>query len=128
MEKRYKRIYEIQQAKRSFTISYYRRAQRMILLYDVTAEDTYDKLMICANDIGKNVESNLMICLVVNKIDLNEKKVINIEEGLKKTKEFCWSIQKLLLRVNLMSKLVLNFEVVIKKTYEEFKYILFINR
>ncbi|XP_067397534.1 ras-related protein Rab-18-B-like isoform X2 [Emydura macquarii macquarii] len=67
---------------RTLTPSYYRGAQGVILVYDVTRKDTFTKLMTWLNELETYAtRSNIVKMLVGNKIDKPDRE-INKREGL----------------------------------------------
>lgn len=69
---------------RSLTSSYYRGAQGVILVYDVTRRETFDSLK---NTWLKELEiyadlNDLVLMIVGNKIDLENERQVSYEEGL----------------------------------------------
>ncbi|XP_004515929.1 ras-related protein RABC2a-like [Cicer arietinum] len=75
---------------RTLTSSYYRGAQGIILVYDVTRRDTFTNL---SEVWSKEVElystnQNCVKMLVGNKVDRDSERVVSTEEGLALAKEF----------------------------------------
>ena len=68
-----------QEKYRSITKSYYRQAEGILLVFDLTEENSYNKLTKWLDEISDNT-SNVEIILVGNKSDLKDRK-INIEEA-----------------------------------------------
>ena len=56
-------------------------AQGIILAYDVTSRKSFDDLKIWLRDIRNNADSDAIICLAANKIDLKQKQQVSIENG-----------------------------------------------
>ena len=73
-----------QEKYRSLTKSYYKQAQGIILVFDLTNEISFSKLNKWINEINENTE-NVVIILVGNKADSNDRKVdkINAENYAK---------------------------------------------
>ena len=73
-----------QEKYRSLTKSYYRQAQGIILVFDLTNEISFSKLNKWINEINENTE-NVVIILVGNKADSSDRKVdkINAENYAK---------------------------------------------
>ncbi|KAJ3448747.1 ras and ef-hand domain-containing protein [Anaeramoeba flamelloides] len=67
---------------RTLTSSYYRGAQGIILVYDVTRRETFENLEDWINEIDMYSSSDVKIMLIGNKIDLKEEEDITKEEGL----------------------------------------------
>lgn len=69
---------------RTLTPSYYRGAQGVILVYDVTKRDTFTRLENWLNELETYCTRNdLVKMLVGNKIDKEENRVVDRNEGLK---------------------------------------------
>jgi len=68
---------------RSVTRSYYRNAAGCILLYDITSRESYNHLSAWLNDARALSTLELVIVLVGNKIDRQEKKRSNIFRSFK---------------------------------------------
>jgi len=66
---------------RSITRSYYRGAAGALLVYDITRRETFDHLTTWLEDCRKFSHGNVVIMLIGNKSDLNEKRVVSREEG-----------------------------------------------
>jgi small GTP-binding protein len=65
---------------RAITQNYYKRADGVVLIYDVTNENTFNNIQIWVNQIKENANQNVQIALVGNKID-SEKRVVTLEQG-----------------------------------------------
>ena len=61
--------------------SYYRGAHGILLIYDVTDKDSFKNLQNWLIEIEKNANKNVLKVLIGNKSDLEEKRVITINEG-----------------------------------------------
>ena len=61
--------------------SYYRGAHGILLLYDVTDKDSFKNLSNWLIEIEKNASKNVLRVLIGNKCDLEEKRVISINQG-----------------------------------------------
>eukprot|EP01119_Soliformovum_irregulare_P005071 TRINITY_DN1644_c0_g1_i1.p1 TRINITY_DN1644_c0_g1~~TRINITY_DN1644_c0_g1_i1.p1 ORF type:complete len:136 (+),score=38.41 TRINITY_DN1644_c0_g1_i1:316-723(+) len=72
---------------RSITRSYYRGTTGAILVYDITRRETFDRLSEWLEDCRKYANENIVIMLIGNKCDLQEKRQISREEGEKFAKD-----------------------------------------
>jgi len=72
-----------QESFRSITRSYYRGAQGVLLVYDVTRRESFEYLSSWLEECQENGDRNITIVLVGNKCDLTEERVISYEEGKK---------------------------------------------
>ena len=61
--------------------SYYRGAHGILLLYDVTDKDSFKNLSNWLIEIEKNASKNVLRLLIVNKSDLEDKRVITYNQG-----------------------------------------------
>ena len=63
--------------------SYYKLADGVLLVYDVTRRETFEKLKNWLNDIKNNSDKEIKIILIGNKNDLVNKRKVSVEEGKK---------------------------------------------
>lgn len=70
-----------QESFRSITRSYYRGAACALLVYDVTRKETFKHLESWLEDAIENGNPDMVIVLVGNKSDLNQKRTVSYEEG-----------------------------------------------
>ena len=75
-----------QERYRSITNAYYKGAKGSLLIYDITNKKSFENLEKWISDIKTNGDDNISIILVGNKSDLENKRVISMEEGKKKAK------------------------------------------
>lgn len=66
---------------RSITKQYFQGANGIILVYDVTWRDTFNSLKRWVQDIQMKSSENVMIIVLGNKIDQNEKREVSVQEG-----------------------------------------------
>ena len=66
----------------SIVTNYLRNANGVILVYDITKEDSFEKIKMWVDQLKDNNDTNSII-LLGNKSDLNTKRVISKEEGIK---------------------------------------------
>eukprot|EP01117_Protostelium_nocturnum_P020583 TRINITY_DN9337_c0_g1_i1.p1 TRINITY_DN9337_c0_g1~~TRINITY_DN9337_c0_g1_i1.p1 ORF type:complete len:204 (-),score=49.74 TRINITY_DN9337_c0_g1_i1:65-676(-) len=72
---------------RSITRSYYRGTSGALLVYDITRRDTFNHLAEWLEDCRKYSNANIVIMLIGNKCDLEEKRQVSKEEGEKFAKD-----------------------------------------
>ena len=72
---------------KSLIPSYLKNANCVILTYDITDKSSFNSLGKWLSDVKDNVVEGTFIILCGNKIDLNNKRVVNKEEGEKFAKE-----------------------------------------
>lgn len=77
---------------RSITASYFRKADGIILMYDVTDKRSYLNVRNWMSTIADTAAENVAVLLVGNKIDLrkneNKAKCVPTEEGLRLAREY----------------------------------------
>ena len=66
---------------RTITTSYYKGAQGIVIVYDVTDNNSFDHIKNWMDDINKHAKSDVLKILVGNKCDLVNKRVISTERG-----------------------------------------------
>lgn len=66
---------------RSITRSYYRGTTGALLVYDITRRETFDHLTEWLDDCHRYSQSNIVIMLIGNKCDLDDKRQVSREEG-----------------------------------------------
>jgi len=72
-----------QESFRSITRSYYRGAQGVLLVYDVTNRETFKHLDSWFEECTQSGDENVTLVLVGNKCDLESKREVSYEEGKK---------------------------------------------
>jgi small GTP-binding protein len=77
-----------QESFRSITRSFYRRADAVILVFDMTARHTFDHCSHWLEEIKQNSSSDVAIFLAGNQVDLIESKVENSEITQEEALEF----------------------------------------
>ncbi|KAK8803810.1 hypothetical protein WA158_001504 [Blastocystis sp. Blastoise] len=73
---------------RSVVSSYFRGAQGVVLVYDVTKKSSFDKIGSFMGDIRKNASSDIRVVLVGNKIDLMQHRMVTYDEGKELADQF----------------------------------------
>merc|ERR1711934_947193 len=66
---------------RSITRSYYRGAAGALLVYDITRRETFEHLQSWLEDCRRYSNQNIVIMLIGNKCDLENKREVSTEEG-----------------------------------------------
>lgn len=72
---------------RSVTHAYYRDAQALLLLYDVTNQSSFDNIRAWLSEIKQYAEEDVVIMLLGNKVD-KPNRVITKEQGEKLAKQY----------------------------------------
>jgi len=72
---------------RSVTHAYYRDAQALLLLYDVTNQNSFDNIRAWLGEIKQYAEEDVVIMLLGNKVD-KPNRVITKEQGEKLAKQY----------------------------------------
>ena len=73
---------------RSITRAYYRDAQALLLLYDVTNKSSYDNIRAWLAEISEYAQEDVVIMLLGNKADLTSQRVVRVEDGEQLAKEY----------------------------------------
>uniref|UniRef100_A0A3Q2D219 small monomeric GTPase n=1 Tax=Cyprinodon variegatus TaxID=28743 RepID=A0A3Q2D219_CYPVA len=73
---------------RSVTHAYYRDANALLLLYDVTNRASFDNIRAWLTEIHEYAQQNVVVMLLGNKADSTHDRVVKREEGEKLAKEF----------------------------------------
>ncbi|XP_076844799.1 ras-related protein Rab-37 isoform X3 [Brachyhypopomus gauderio] len=73
---------------RSVTHAYYRDAQALLLLYDITRKSSFDNIRAWLTEIHEYAQKDVVIMLLGNKSDMAAERVIKQEEGQKLAKEY----------------------------------------
>jgi len=73
---------------KTITTSYYKGAQAIVIVFDVTDKDSFDHLKNWMSDIDKFAKEGIMKFLVGNKVDLTDKRVISSEQGMDFAKKY----------------------------------------
>ena len=66
---------------RTLTASYYRGAQGILIVYDVTDRETFDNVRTWIVEIEKYSQAGVCKILVGNKCDMEDKRQVSREEG-----------------------------------------------
>lgn len=72
---------------RAITSAFYRSADAVLLMYDCTNKESFDRLKIWLNELDRFLHRNLDIIVLANKSDKNENKEISTELGKKFSEE-----------------------------------------
>ncbi|XP_061740238.1 ras-related protein Rab-37-like isoform X2 [Nerophis ophidion] len=73
---------------RSVTHAYYRDAQALLLLYDITSKPSFDNIRAWLNEIHDYTQKDVVIMLLGNKSDMAAERVVKTEDGEKLAKEY----------------------------------------
>ncbi|KAF0989486.1 hypothetical protein HZS_3431 [Henneguya salminicola] len=77
-----------QESFRSITRSYYRGAAGALLVYDITRRETFSHLVTWLDDVRQHASPNIVIMLIGNKCDLEDKREVKREEGEAFSREY----------------------------------------
>ena len=72
----------------AITKIFYKKSQGIILIYDVTNRKTFENVKQFISQIREEVSDNVIIYIVANKIDMEDGRIIDEEEGKKLAEEF----------------------------------------
>ena len=70
-----------QESFRSITRSYYKNSTCAFIVYDITNKKTFDNVIIWLKECRDMCYKNILICLIGNKLDLEDKREVSYEEG-----------------------------------------------
>jgi len=73
---------------RAITKNYYKSANGIILIYDVTSLVTYENVKTWISQIREEAPSNVVIFIAGNKIDMEEERKVNTEDGKRLADEY----------------------------------------
>jgi len=73
---------------RSVTHSYYRDANALLLLYDVTSITSFNNVRAWLSDIHEYAHSDVIVMLIANKVDKTTERVVTREMGEKLASEY----------------------------------------
>ncbi|XP_073684695.1 ras-related protein Rab-37-like [Garra rufa] len=73
---------------RSVTHAYYRDAQALLLLYDITSKSSFDNTRAWLTEIHEYAQDDVVIMLLGNKSDMASSRVIRREDGEKLAREY----------------------------------------
>ncbi|XP_051243499.1 ras-related protein Rab-37 isoform X2 [Dicentrarchus labrax] len=73
---------------RSVTHAYYRDAQALLLLYDITSKPSFDNIRAWLTEIHEYAQKDVVIMLLGNKSDVAAERVVKKEDGEKLAKEY----------------------------------------
>ncbi len=76
-----------QEAFQSITRSYYRSSAGALLVYDVTNRESFENIENWLDEARVNGNPEMVLCLVANKCDLEEKREVSKEDGENLAKE-----------------------------------------
>ena len=77
-----------QERYRSITSAYYKGAKGALIVYDITRKATFNNIDKWISDLKLNGDKDICIVILGNKSDLNDKREITTEEGIKKSEQF----------------------------------------
>eukprot|EP00829_Urostomides_striatus_P009490 TRINITY_DN2079_c0_g1_i1.p1 TRINITY_DN2079_c0_g1~~TRINITY_DN2079_c0_g1_i1.p1 ORF type:complete len:217 (+),score=69.20 TRINITY_DN2079_c0_g1_i1:65-715(+) len=73
---------------RTITHTFYKQAQGVLLVFDVTDKQSYENLHTWVNSISEHADQGIIKYLIANKIDLTSERVVTQEEGQKMAKQY----------------------------------------
>ncbi|XP_034264612.1 ras-related protein Rab-37 isoform X2 [Pantherophis guttatus] len=73
---------------RSVTHAYYRDAQALLLLYDITNKVSFDSIRAWLTEIHEYAQKDVVIMLLGNKADMSSERVIRTEDGESLAREY----------------------------------------
>ncbi|CAD8109620.1 unnamed protein product [Paramecium primaurelia] len=73
---------------RTITCSYYRGAQGIIIVYDITDRESFENVKTWIAEIDKYASESVNRMLVGNKADITERRQVSYEEGLELSRQY----------------------------------------
>ena len=73
---------------RAITKNYFKGSHGIILIYDVTNRQTFENVKSWISQIREEASKNVIIYIAANKIDMEDGRIVNKEEGKKFAEEF----------------------------------------
>ncbi|XP_059811085.1 ras-related protein Rab-15 isoform X2 [Hypanus sabinus] len=77
-----------QERYQTITKQYYRRAQGIFLVYDITSERSFQHIMKWASDVDEYAPEGVQKILIANKADDEQKRQVGVKQGQKLAKEY----------------------------------------
>ncbi|KAK1158914.1 ras-related protein Rab-15 [Acipenser oxyrinchus oxyrinchus] len=77
-----------QERYQTITKQYYRRAQGIFLVYDITSERSFQHIMKWASDVDEYAPEKVQKILIANKADEEQRRQVATEQGIKLAKEY----------------------------------------
>ncbi|XP_048448887.1 ras-related protein Rab-15 [Rhincodon typus] len=77
-----------QERYQTITKQYYRRAQGIFLVYDITSERSFQHIIKWASDVDEYAPEGVQKILIANKADEEQKRQVSAEQGQKLAKEY----------------------------------------
>ncbi|XP_069587850.1 ras-related protein Rab-15 [Ranitomeya imitator] len=77
-----------QERYQTITKQYYRRAQGIFLVYDITSERSYQHIMKWASDVDEYAPDGVQKILIGNKADEEQKRQVGKHQGMKLAEEY----------------------------------------
>ncbi|XP_039966447.1 ras-related protein Rab-43 [Bactrocera neohumeralis] len=91
---------------RTITQSYYRSANGVIIVYDITKRSSFSNLQKWIEEVRRYTASNVLLILIGNKCDLDEEREVDFEEA----KQMCQYIPEILFVMETSAKQNTNVE------------------
>ena len=76
-----------QERYKSITSAYYKGAKGAFIVYDISRRTTFDNIDKWITDLKTNGDQNIAIILIGNKSDLEDKREVSKDEGVKKSED-----------------------------------------
>ncbi|XP_074035720.1 uncharacterized protein [Leptinotarsa decemlineata] len=65
---------------------FYRNANAALLVFDITSASSFESMQSWVQEVKRNVEETMVLCVVGNKTDLNDQRTVTREEALQYSK------------------------------------------
>ncbi len=77
-----------QERYKTITTSYYRNANAITIVYDITDNDSFEHVKLWLDEIHQYAKENILLLLVGNKIDLEHKRKVTLKQGQDLAKQY----------------------------------------
>ena len=103
---------------RTITHTFYKQAEGVLLVFDVTDRSSYENLHAWINSIHEHADEKIIKYLIANKIDLTDERKVTKEEGQKMASQYSMKYFETSAKTN--TNITESIESIIKDIYESF--------
>ncbi len=101
---------------RTITHTFYKQAEGVLLVFDVTDRMSYENLHTWVNSIHEHADEKIIKYLIANKIDLTEERKVTKEEGQKMANQYGMKYFEASAKSNI--NITESVESIVKEIYE----------
>ena len=103
---------------RTITHTFYKQAEGVLLVFDVTDRMSYENLHTWINSIHEHADEKIIKYLIANKIDLAEERKVTKDEGQKMANQYKMKYFETSAKANM--NVTESVETLVKEVYENF--------